>query len=74
MLNELCHSRFDSPANDCLVHLSTVKTLSALKKEQREKVEELKRKTGYNSTRELLEKYDDAIKKNVRALRLAAPA
>jgi hypothetical protein len=43
-----------------------VKTLVALKKEQRENVEELKRKTSYYSTRDLLEKYDDAIKKNVR--------
>lgn len=41
-------------------------TLRALKKSQREKVEELKKKTGYYSTRNLLEKYDEAIKKNVR--------
>lgn len=27
-------------------------------------MEELKRKTGYYSTRNLLEKYDDVIKKN----------
>lgn len=39
--------------------------LRQLKKEQHEKIEELKRKTGYYSTRDLLEKYDDAVKKNV---------
>lgn len=36
-----------------------------LKKQQRDQVEELKKKTGYYSTRSLLEKYDEAIKKNV---------
>lgn len=41
-------------------------TLRQLKKEQREKIEELKRKTGYYSTRNLLEKYDEVVKKNVR--------
>lgn len=37
--------------------------MRALKKQQRDKVEELKKKTGYYSTRNLLEKYDEGIKK-----------
>ena len=41
-------------------------SLRELKKQQRDQVEELKRKTGYYSTRNLLEKYDEVIKKNVR--------
>lgn len=51
----------------------TEATLRTLKKEQRDKVEELKRKTGYYSTRNLLEKYDEVIKKNVRPPALSAP-
>lgn len=48
-----------------LMARGTGKTLVALKKKQRDQVEELKRKTGYYSTRSLLEKYDEVIKKNV---------
>lgn len=39
--------------------------LRQLKKQQRDKVEELKKKTGYYSTRQILEKYDEVVKKNV---------
>jgi len=35
--------------------------LRVLKKQQRDKLEELKRKTGYYSTRDLIERYDDAV-------------
>ncbi|SCV71218.1 BQ2448_2806 [Microbotryum intermedium] len=42
-----------------------IKALKVLKKEQQEKVEELKRKTGYYSTRSLLEKYDEGTKKAI---------
>lgn len=37
-----------------------------LKKQQRDKLEELKRKTGYYSTRDLIERYDDAVARRVR--------
>lgn len=47
------------------VSRQTEQTLIGLKKEQRDKVEELKTKTGYYSTRNLLEKYDEVVKKNV---------
>jgi len=36
------------------------KTVQSLMKQQRKKVEEIKQKTNYYSTRELLQKYDDA--------------
>lgn len=36
------------------------KLLVALRKQQREKIEDIKRKTNYYSTRTLLERYDDA--------------
>ncbi|KAH8917678.1 hypothetical protein BT69DRAFT_1323407 [Atractiella rhizophila] len=39
------------------------KVLVELRKKQRSKVEELKKKTGYYSTRDLLEKYDDSPSK-----------
>ncbi|SGY50407.1 BQ5605_C001g00882 [Microbotryum silenes-dioicae] len=42
-----------------------IKALKVLKKEQQDKVEELKRKTGYYSTRSLLEKYDEGTKNTV---------
>ncbi|KAL8280644.1 hypothetical protein RQP46_006967 [Phenoliferia psychrophenolica] len=48
-------------------------TLRELKKQQREQVEELKRKTGYYSTRNLLEKYDEVIKKNAETRGLPPP-
>ncbi|KAK4704169.1 endoplasmic reticulum junction formation protein lunapark, partial [Phenoliferia sp. Uapishka_3] len=48
-------------------------TLRELKKQQREQVEELKRKTGYYSTRNLLEKYDEVIKKNAETRGLPQP-
>lgn len=53
------------PAVLTQVVYSTEKSLRALKKEQRERVEELKRKTGYYSTRNLIEKYDDTVKQKV---------
>lgn len=53
-------------ASVCRASLTGLETtLRALKKSQREKVEELKKKTGYYSTRNLLEKYDEVIRKNV---------
>ncbi|CEQ40358.1 SPOSA6832_01971, partial [Sporobolomyces salmonicolor] len=39
-------------------------TLKALVKQKQDKVEEIKKKTGYYSTRDLLEKYDEALRKN----------
>ena len=46
-------------------HPATETRLRELKKQQRDKVEELKKKTGYYSTRQILEKYDEVVKKNV---------
>jgi hypothetical protein len=43
-----------------LVHLVTEKALKDLMKQRREKVEEIKKKTNYYSTRDLLQKYDDS--------------
>ncbi|GAA5997910.1 uncharacterized protein JCM10292_006900 [Rhodotorula paludigena] len=39
------------------------KELKVLVKQKQDKVEEIKKKTGYYSTRDLLEKYDEALKK-----------
>ncbi|BGP15895.1 hypothetical protein JCM10213_003676 [Rhodosporidiobolus nylandii] len=39
-------------------------TLKVLTKKKQDKVEEIKKKTGYYSTRDLLEKYDEALKKS----------
>ncbi|GAA6027370.1 hypothetical protein JCM8097_007802 [Rhodosporidiobolus ruineniae] len=39
-------------------------TLKVLVKKKQDKVEEIKKKTGYYSTRDLLEKYDEALKKS----------
>ncbi|GAA5861751.1 hypothetical protein JCM3774_002693 [Rhodotorula dairenensis] len=39
------------------------KTLKHLVKQKQDKVEEIKKKTGYYSTRDLLEKYDEALRK-----------
>ncbi|GAA5842568.1 hypothetical protein JCM11251_004906 [Rhodosporidiobolus azoricus] len=39
------------------------KQLKTLVKQKQDKVEEIKKKTGYYSTRDLLEKYDEALKK-----------
>ncbi|BGP24437.1 hypothetical protein Rt10032_c03g1444 [Rhodotorula toruloides] len=38
-------------------------TLKTLNKQKQDKVEEIKKKTGYYTTRDLLEKYDEALKK-----------
>ncbi|BGO99502.1 Endoplasmic reticulum junction formation protein lunapark [Rhodotorula toruloides] len=38
-------------------------TLKTLVKQKQDKVEEIKKKTGYYTTRDLLEKYDEALKK-----------
>lgn len=46
---------------------TTEKTLKHLVKQKQDKVEEIKKKTGYYSTRDLLEKYDEALRKGVRA-------
>lgn len=43
--------------------------LKYLKKKKQDKVEEIKKKTGYNSTRDLIEKYDEAIKRVRRRFR-----
>jgi len=40
-------------------------------KKKADKVEEIKKKTGYYSTRDLLEKYDEALRKNVSLVELA---
>ncbi len=51
---------------------ATEYTLKHLVKQKQDKVEEIKKKTGYYSTRDLLEKYDEALRKGVRvSLRLA---
>lgn len=42
-----------------------VETLVKLKSEKREKVEEMKKKTGYYTTKDLVEKYDEVDRKNV---------
>ncbi|KAJ8472430.1 hypothetical protein ONZ45_g16653 [Pleurotus djamor] len=47
----------------CLT-VSTEKTLQGLLKEQRTKVEEIKKKTNFYSTRDLLSKYDDQTPMN----------
>lgn len=39
---------------------STERTLRSLRKTQREKLDEFKKKTNFNETRSLLEKYDDS--------------
>lgn len=39
--------------------------IKSLMKKKADKVEEIKKKTGYYSTRDLLEKYDEALRKNV---------
>ncbi|GAA5907124.1 hypothetical protein JCM5296_003463 [Sporobolomyces johnsonii] len=51
-------------------------TLKALVKQKQDKVEEIKKKTGYYSTRDLLEKYDEALRKNaeVRGRSPAGPS
>ncbi|GAA6010711.1 hypothetical protein JCM11491_002909 [Sporobolomyces phaffii] len=38
--------------------------IKSLLKKKQDKVEEIKKKTGYYSTRDLLEKYDEALRKN----------
>jgi len=42
--------------------------IKSLMKKKADKVEEIKKKTGYYSTRDLLEKYDEALRKNVSLL------
>lgn len=44
--------------------LSVEKTLQALLKQQRTKVEEIKKKTNYYTTRELLQRYDEGSPSN----------
>ncbi|GAA5910783.1 uncharacterized protein JCM6883_000312 [Sporobolomyces salmoneus] len=41
--------------------------IKSLLKKKQDKVEEIKRKTGYYSTRDLLEKYDEALRKNAES-------
>ncbi|GAA5966112.1 hypothetical protein JCM3765_002610 [Sporobolomyces pararoseus] len=41
--------------------------IKSLLKKKQDKVEEIKKKTGYYSTRDLLEKYDEALRKNADA-------
>ncbi|GAA6022568.1 hypothetical protein JCM10207_006588 [Rhodosporidiobolus poonsookiae] len=43
------------------------KTLKVLVKEKQDKVEEIKKKTGYYTTRDLLEKYDEQLRKSAGA-------
>ncbi|TFK46504.1 hypothetical protein OE88DRAFT_1667497 [Heliocybe sulcata] len=45
------------------------KTLKTLKKQQHEKIEEIKKKTNYYSTRNLIERYDDVPNGTPQALR-----
>lgn len=46
---------------------SEQKQLRSLEKQLRDKVEELKKQTQYYSTRDLLERYDEKLRKNVSA-------
>ncbi|GAA5980566.1 hypothetical protein JCM11641_006683 [Rhodosporidiobolus odoratus] len=48
-------------------------TLKILTKKKQDKVEEIKKKTGYYSTRDLLEKYDEALKNKALATPGSAP-
>jgi hypothetical protein len=45
--------------------LPTEMIIKSLLKKKQDKVEEIKKKTGYYSTRDLLEKYDEALRKKV---------
>ncbi|GAA5989579.1 hypothetical protein JCM10908_000539 [Rhodotorula pacifica] len=49
------------------------KTLKHLVKQKQDKVEEIKKKTGYYSTRDLLEKYDEALRKGPTGSAPATP-
>lgn len=54
-------------ASESLAHQACAEaTLKTLVKQKQDKVEEIKKKTGYYTTRDLLEKYDEALKKGVR--------
>ncbi|GAA6024166.1 hypothetical protein JCM8202_003520 [Rhodotorula sphaerocarpa] len=49
-------------------------TLKHLVKQKQDKVEEIKKKTGYYSTRDLLEKYDEALRKGPGGSAPSTPA
>lgn len=53
---------------DCAVvtYVCTEKHLVTLRKQQREKIEEIKKKTNYNTTRNLIERYDYAVDSPLR--------
>lgn len=59
---------------DRVIYLVTEKVLKALMKKRREKVEEIKQKTNYYSTRDLLQKYDDSSPGSPVPLRHRLPA
>jgi hypothetical protein len=48
------------------VHVFSEKSLAALKLARRKKVEEIKKKTNYNETRDLLERYEDGPSDRLR--------
>ncbi|POY74800.1 hypothetical protein BMF94_2073 [Rhodotorula taiwanensis] len=50
------------------------KSLKSLVKQKQDKVEEIKKKTGYYSTRDLLEKYDEALRKGPTGSAPSTPA
>lgn len=64
------HRRSQGTPADTNTHRrgSAEATLKHLVKQKQDKVEEIKKKTGYYSTRDLLEKYDEALRKGVREL------
>lgn len=55
------------------VPASTEKTLVTLRKQQREKIEEIKKKTNYYTTRNLLDRYDESVSRPVTPQRRQVP-
>lgn len=51
---------------DVVIYNNPEKHLVTLRKQQKEKVEEIKKKTNYDSTRNLIERYDDSADSPLR--------
>ena len=56
-----------------MTYVCTEKHLVTLRKQQKEKIEEIKKKTNYDTTRNLIERYDDALDSPLRR-RIPAPS
>lgn len=69
MRHPCCSPFMRLPSSHFVLPSPAEKELKVLVKQKQDKVEEIKKKTGYYSTRDLLEKYDEALKKGVRSLR-----